>query len=155
MTLPNELSGVIRSTRVLRSPRSLGTQPWISAFFWPCRRTRGDPNPRFKQDLTHQLDAVVGCPAAQVPESHLAPAVQVPERHLARTVLSIVGRLNLKEAGKQYSSLGRHRYHPQRVLGVWVYASLIGLHHSTKVAHACKTDAAFRFLSGGYALSRA
>ena len=26
------------------------------------RRTRRDPNPRFLQDLTKQLDAVAGCP---------------------------------------------------------------------------------------------
>jgi Transposase DDE domain len=39
------------------------------------------------------------------------------------------------------------------VLAVWLYASQIGLHHATKVARACVTDAAMLFLSGGHAIA--
>jgi hypothetical protein len=107
------------------------------------RRTRRDPNPRFKADVTAQLDAVSGCPALLVPGDHLARAVQ-----------RIVARFNLSSVEATYSSLGRHGYAPRNVLAVWIYASLIGTHHATKVARALKTDAALRLLSGGYAISR-
>jgi hypothetical protein len=65
----------------------------------------------------------------------------------------MVARFDLASVEQKYSSLGRHGYAPRSVLGVWIYASLLGLHESTKVARALKTDAAFRLLSGGYAIS--
>lgn len=108
------------------------------------RRQRRDPKPRFKTDTSQQLDAVQGC-----------PAISVPEDHLARSVWRLVSRLDTRLLEEQYSSLGRRGYHPRHVLAVWVYASLIGLHHSTKVAAAVATDAAFRLLSGGHAISGA
>ncbi len=77
----------------------------------------------------------------------------MPGAHLARKVAEIVGSLEVSSLDEQYSSLGRHGYNPRAVLAVWVYASLIGLHHSTKIARALETDAAFRLLSGGYAIS--
>jgi transposase len=77
----------------------------------------------------------------------------VPELHLARRVMTIVARFDIGSVEMKYSSLGRHGYHPRNVLSVWIYGSLIGLHESTKVAAALKTDAAFRLLSGGYAIS--
>jgi transposase len=107
------------------------------------RRTRRDPKPRFKKSITNQLDAVLGCPSLQVPADHLAWAVQ-----------RIVERFDLSSVEAKYSSLGRHGYAPRSVLAVWVYASLIGLHHATKVAKALKTDAALRLLSGGHSISR-
>ena len=107
------------------------------------RRTRRDPQPRFKPDTTKQLDAVEGCPALQVPVDHLARAVQ-----------RIVSRLDLSSVEVGYSSLGRHGHAPRRVLAVWVYASLIGTHHATKLARALETDAALRLLSGGHGISR-
>jgi transposase len=106
------------------------------------RRTRRDPKPRFKPDSTHQLDAINGCPAVAVPPDHLAWRVQAE-----------VARLDVSTLEASYSSLGRHGYHPRNVLAVWLYASLIGMRHSTKVGLACKTDAAFRLLSGGHAIS--
>lgn len=106
------------------------------------RRTRRDPKPRFKPDRAHQLDAVRGC-----------PALALPEDHPAREVQRIVAQLDLSTVEAEYSSLGRHGYHPRAVLAVWVYASQLGLHHATKVARACATDAALRFLSGGHGFS--
>lgn len=107
------------------------------------RRTRRDPKPRFKPDTAGQLDAIRGC-----------PAWQVPERHLARGVWRIVQQLDLSSIEAQYSSLGRHGFEPRRLLAIWVYGSLIGLHHGTKLARALATDAALRLLSGGHAVSR-
>lgn len=106
------------------------------------RRTRRDPKPHFKPDVTAQLDAVAGC-----------PRLQVAEDHLVRTVIEFVGNLDYGTVEAKYSSLGRHGYHPRHVLAVLVYGSLIGLHHSTKLAAALKTDAALRLASGGHAIS--
>lgn len=77
----------------------------------------------------------------------------VPAEHPAWMVLEQVGHLDLSALEATYSSLGRHGYQPRQVLAVWVYASVIGIHHSTKVARALKTDNAFRLLSGGHAIS--
>jgi transposase len=107
------------------------------------RRNRRDPKPRFKPDVTTQLDAVAGC-----------PALQVPKEHLARTVMRMVVHFDLAGVEEKYSSLGRHGYAPRHLLAVWMYASLVGIHHATKLARALKTDAALRLLSGGYAISR-
>jgi transposase len=103
------------------------------------RRRVGRPEPRFKPDISGQLDPLRGCPQAVV-----------PKEHLARTVLEWVGKLDLKKLEARHSSLGRHGYHPRSKLAVWVYASLIGLHHAAKVARAMETDHAFLLLSGGH-----
>ena len=75
------------------------------------------------------------------------PALQVPADHLSRTVWQVVERFEMSKVEERYSSLGRHGYAPRRVLAVWLYASLIGIHHATKVAKALQTDAAMRLLS--------
>lgn len=106
------------------------------------RSPRRDPEPRFLSDTSHQLDGIAGCPALHVPGEHLAWAVR-----------KIVDRLDTRVAEATYSSLGRRGYHPKCLLAVWIYASLIGLHHSTKVARAAATDAAFRLLARGRAPS--
>jgi transposase len=104
----------------------------------PRRRQRRDPEPHFKPDTSHQLDAILGCPAESVPKGHLAWAV-----------LEIVEQLDTASVEADYSSLGRNGYHPKSTLAVWVYASLIGIHHSTKVARALATDAAMRLVARG------
>lgn len=104
----------------------------------PRRRQRRDPDPHFKPDTSHQLDAILGCPAESVPQGHLAWAV-----------LEIVEQLDTSSVEAGYSSLGRNGYHPKSTLAVWVYASMIGLHHSTKVARALETDAAMRLVARG------
>jgi transposase len=106
------------------------------------RRMRRDPKPHFKPDVSRQLDAVQGCPELQVPGDHLARAVRQIVENFDTSLL---------EAG--YSSLGRHGFHPRQVLAVWIYGSLIGLHESTKLGNAMKTDAALRLLAGGHVIS--
>lgn len=98
------------------------------------RRTRRDPQPRFKINLSRQPDAIAGCPEEMI-----------DEKHLARSVQRVVGGFDMQGIEAGYSSLGRHGYHPRSLLSIWVYASQIGMHHSTSVARALKTDAAFRF----------
>jgi len=106
------------------------------------RRLRRDPRPRFKADRSGQLDVVLG-----------SPELAVEQGHLARRVAALVARFDLSQIEAKYSSLGRYGYPPRNVLAVWIYASLIGLHESTKVAALLKTDAALRLLSGGHAIS--
>ena len=107
----------------------------------PRRRT-GRPRPRFAEDTSKQLDPLLGC-----------PDYAVPDDHLARTVLEQVARIDTSSLEARYSSLGRRGYHPRSVLGVWVYASVVGIHHASKVAARMKTDQAFLLLSGGQTFS--
>lgn len=73
--------------------------------------------------------------------------------HPAREIQRFVAGLDLSAIEREYSSLGRRGHDPRGVLAVWLYASQIGLHHATKVARACATDAAMLFLSGGHAIA--
>lgn len=106
------------------------------------RRTRRDPKPRFKADTSRQLDGIRGCPELLLAGDHPARAVE-----------QFVEQLDLSAIEAQYSSLGRRGHQPKRVLAVWLYASQVGLHHATKAARACETDAALLYLSGGHAIS--
>lgn len=108
----------------------------------PRTRTRRDPKPRFKIDRGRQLDGVRGC-----------PELLLDGAHPAREIQRFVAELDLSSIESEYSSLGRHGHDPRSVLAVWLYASQIGLHHATKVARACATDAAMLFLSGGHAIA--
>jgi hypothetical protein len=109
----------------------------------PARRTRRrGPTPHFKPDTSRQMNAIRGTPSLQVPKDHLAWKIQ-----------GAVEQLDTGPLEEPYSSLGRHGFHPKRVLAVWVYASAIGMHHASKVAMALKTDAAFLLLSGGHPIS--
>ena len=56
---------------------------------------------------------------------------------------------DLSEVEAQYSSLGRRGFPPRRLLALWIYASLVGEHHASKVARRCETDMAMRWLCGG------
>jgi transposase len=114
------------------------TPPALAARRTARKSPRRDPDPHFLPDTSRQLDAVLGC-----------PALTVPGEHLAWAVLKVVERLDTSAVEAKYSSLGRRGYHPKSTLAIWVYASLVGLHHSTKVARAIETDAAFRLLGRG------
>jgi transposase len=78
----------------------------------------------------------------------------VPAEHLARKVLKLMRRVEVSQVEAQYSALGRRGYEPWRLLSLWVYASLVGVHHATKLARALVTDAALQLLSGGHVISR-
>ncbi|MFP2926719.1 transposase [Pyxidicoccus sp. 3LG] len=99
-----------------------------------------NPTPRFKADEKEALAAAERL---------------VPPGHLAREVARLVSRVDVSAAEARSSALGQNGYGPRRLLGVWVYASLIGLHHGTKVHERMKTDAALRLLAGGHLVSRA
>jgi transposase len=103
------------------------------------RRVARDPKARFKPEAAEALAA--------------AEAL-VPPEHLARKVLKLMRQVDVSQVEAQYSALGQRGYEPWRQLSLWVYASLVGLHHATKLARALVTDAALRLLSGGHAISR-
>ena len=103
------------------------------------RRRRLDAEPHFKLDQQRQLDAIRGC-----------PDMVVPEEHRARQVWSVVSSLDVSELEKKYSSLGRRGFPPRRLLALWLYASLEGEHHASKLARRCKTDLALQWLCGGH-----
>lgn len=107
------------------------------------RRTRRDPRPRFVANRSRQLDGLLGCPHEQVPANHLA-----------RKVLRQVQKLDMSAVEERYSSLGRHGFAPSSLLALWVYASLVGVHHASKLSRLLETDAACRLLTGGHDVSR-
>jgi transposase len=106
------------------------------------RRIARDPLPHFKPNRRDQSDPIYGC---------LAKAL--PANHLARDVEQVVAALELSSVEREYSSLGRNGFSPRSLLAVWIYASLKGVHHSTKLADAIITDIAFRYLAWGYSIS--
>ena len=72
---------------------------------------------------------------------------------MARAVAGVIDGVDTTAIEAGYSSLGRHGVPPKWLLRCWVYASLVGLHHSTKLARAMETDAALQWLCGGHAVS--
>ncbi|WP_375742854.1 transposase [Corallococcus interemptor] len=78
----------------------------------------------------------------------------VPPEHLARKVRTLVKRFDLRRVEAGFSALGQKGYAPRELLALWVYASLIGIHQGTQLAHALQTDMALRLLSAGHAISR-
>jgi transposase len=97
---------------------------------------------RFKPDISEQFDLVWGC-----------ASVQLPKEHLVRGLKRELALLDVSAIVDRYSSQGRHGFHPLHVLGALVYGSLIGIHHSTALARAMRTDVALRFIAGGHAIS--
>src|SRR3982750_1493040 len=101
------------------------------------KRVARNPKPRFKAADEEVLQLAERC---------------VPEGHLARKLLRVVEQLDVSDLEARYSALGQHGYRPRWLLGVWLYASIRGVHHTTKVEQALETDMAFRLLSGGHAI---
>lgn len=97
---------------------------------------------RFHGDRSRQLDIALGSPDAIVPADHPV-----------RGVIRCVDLLDLTELRNRHSSLGRKPVDPRFKLQVWLYASLIGLHHASEVARALTTDAALRLAAGGHEMS--
>ncbi|WP_216619057.1 transposase [Corallococcus carmarthensis] len=65
----------------------------------------------------------------------------------------VVERFELTQVEAHFSALGQNGFAPRQLLGLWLYASLIGLHQGTRLARALQTDCALRWLSGGHCIS--
>jgi transposase len=97
---------------------------------------------RFHGEEVNQLDPIQGC-----------PELMVPEDHPARTIIRWVERLDLTPFRARLKPLGRTPIDPKFRLRVWLYGSLIGIHHASKLAELAETDAALRLLAGGHGVS--
>ena len=73
------------------------------------------------------------------------------EAHLARFVADMVDRLDTTVLHDAHPNLGpgRPAYDPEMMLAVLLYAYAIGTRSSRRIEAACRTDAAFRYLTGG------
>ena len=77
-----------------------------------------------------------------------------PKRWFRRSTWQLMEGMGFTQVEAQYSTLGQRGYGLRRLLSLWVYAGLIGVHHATQSERALVTDAALRVLSGGHAVSR-
>src|SRR4051794_22113104 len=106
------------------------------------KRLNKAPDPRFRPDVSDLLDPILGCPEAALSANHIARAVKAE-----------LAEMDFAAVEAKYSSQGQHGYHPRHVLGALIYGSLVGIHHSTKLAGALRTDLAARLVAGGHAIS--
>ena len=74
----------------------------------------------------------------------------VPHGHLSREVARLVERFDVSAAEACSSVLGQNGFSPRRMLALWVYASLVGVHEGAKLFERMKTDMAFVWLAGGH-----
>jgi transposase len=102
------------------------------------KRVPRDPRPRFKPDRQDQIDLIWG---------HLDS--QVPPEHLVRAIWGMTELFDVSSVEARYSALGRRGYPPRRLLGLWLYASLVGEHEASKVAVRARADVAMRWVCGG------
>jgi transposase len=73
------------------------------------------------------------------------------EGHLAWFVLDVVAAIDTSAFHARYrlDGPGRPAYDPEMMLGLLFYAYGMGMRSSRRIERACRTDAAFRVLSGG------
>lgn len=116
--------------------------PESASKLWVRKRINKAPDPRFKPDVSDLPDPILGCPEAALPANHIARAVKAE-----------LAEMDFSTLEARYSSQGQHGYHPRHVLGALLYGSIIGIHHSTKLAAALRTDLAARLVAGGHAIS--
>lgn len=106
------------------------------------KRVNKAPDPRFKPDISEQMDPILG-----------SPGMAVPKGHLARAIKELLGELDLTSIERKYSSQGRRGFHPRHQLGALLYGSLLGIHHSTRLEEALKENLVLRFVAGGHVIS--
>src|SRR5579864_8868741 len=73
------------------------------------------------------------------------------EEHLARFVATMVERIDTSVLHQVHRNdgAGRPAYDPEMMLAVLIYAYATGTRSSRRIEAACRTDAAFRYLTGG------
>lgn len=81
----------------------------------------------------------------------LPPSVkeELGSSHLCFFVRGVVQRLDLRSFEQSYSELGGELYHPELMLGVWLYAYALGITSARQVARRLVEDLAFRYLGAG------
>jgi transposase len=81
----------------------------------------------------------------------LPPSVrdELGEKHLCFFVREVVQRLDLRGFEQSYSEQGGELYHPQLMLGVWLYGYALGITSARLVERRLIEDLAFRCLAVG------
>jgi transposase len=93
---------------------------------------------RFKAYDTHQ--------SYLLPPS---PREWLPDDHLAYFIDNVVDQLDLSEVFAGYEGTkGQPPYHPQMMIGVWLYGYCVGIRSSRRLERALYEDVGFRMLSG-------
>ena len=72
---------------------------------------------------------------------------RIPPTHLVRFVSSLIEKLDMKELYDSYSEEGRPAYHPMMMLKVIVYAYMMGIYTSRKIARAIRENIYFMWLA--------
>lgn len=110
----------------------------------PPRRIARSKEVHFLPDNSSQLDFQHGAPALLVPKDHQAWQVKAAVE---------LFQAELDQLRAKSSPLGRHGNDPGHILGVLLYASLVGDQYASVVARRLETDHAYRLLSGGRTIS--
>lgn len=80
----------------------------------------------------------------------LPPSIEemIPESHIVRTVNKVIKTMNIEALIKTYKGGGRSSYDPLMLLKVLVYAYIMKIYSSRRIAKALREDINFMWLSG-------
>lgn len=101
------------------------------------RKKKRESEPRFKEYNQAQMML-------------LPPSLEdlIPKNHLVRVVNRVIGEMNIEALIKTYKGGGRSAYDPQMMLKVLVYAYVMKIYTSRRIAKALREDVNFMWLSG-------
>src|SRR5208282_4800590 len=71
----------------------------------------------------------------------------LPERHLARFVVEVTAGLDLRAMTGSYRGSGEASYHPELLLGLFIYGYATGVFSSRNLERATYDSVAFRFVA--------
>lgn len=80
----------------------------------------------------------------------LPPSIEemIPENHIVRTVNKVIQTMNIEALIKTYKGGGRSSYDPLMLLKVLVYAYIMKIYSSRRIAKALREDINFMWISG-------
>ena len=80
----------------------------------------------------------------------LPPSIEemIPEKHIVRTVNRVIETMDLKALINSYKGGGRSSYNPVMMLKVLVYAYVMKIYSSRRIAKALREDINFMWISG-------
>jgi len=83
-------------------------------------------------------------------EMLLPPSIEemIPEKHMVRTVNKVIGTMNIEALIRTYKGGGRSSYNPIMMLKVLVYAYVMKIYTSRRIAKALREDINFMWISG-------
>ncbi len=101
------------------------------------RKKKRSSKPRFMEYNQHQIML-------------LPPSIEemLPEKHIVRTVNKVIEEMNIEALISTYKGGGRSSYSPLMLLKVMVYAYVMKIYSSRRIAKALREDINFMWLSG-------